>query len=76
MQKWEYKIIRIDVYANEKELNEFGKEGWELAALLPTRYKGELRNEFGKWPETGKLGDLETEPTYMLAYFKRPVVVK
>ena len=63
MQKWEYKIIRIDVYANEKEMNEFGKEGWELVALLPTKHKGQL---------PGLYEEFELEPDRMMAYFKRP----
>jgi Domain of unknown function (DUF4177) len=63
MQKWEYKIIKIDVYANQKELNEFGKEGWELVALLPAKYKGTLQ---------GAIGELELEPDPLMAYFKRP----
>ncbi len=47
MQKWEYLIIRVnadadDLGQNTKEINELGRDGWELAGASQYSYRQTL----------------------------------
>jgi hypothetical protein len=61
MQKWEYMMKKMSRYSSEKELNELGKDGWELVALIP-EYDSELSGEFGRFV---------LDPDDVYAYLKR-----
>lgn len=39
MQRWEYKVERVDFLDNmsERELNELGQNGWELTVCYQTK---------------------------------------
>lgn len=36
---WEYRVVELNV-AEDKELNQFGKEGWELLQLMDSSIEG------------------------------------
>ena len=62
MQKWEYKVLRG--YSSESELNELGKQGWNLVAVVAGGHADVNRSAVGgeAWPAR----DVYT-------YLKRPV---
>ncbi len=40
MQKWEYRVIGIGPNSAEEKLNELGKEGWEMVAVMASSLTG------------------------------------
>lgn len=52
-QRWEYKIVMAHFSNTELELNELGKEGWELAACT-VDYDGDQIHIF-KRPESSRI---------------------
>lgn len=58
--KWEYNKVRSSCGLTVSELNELGKESWELVSVMQTA-------------SVKYIGGVRIDTTSMVYYFKRPI---
>ncbi|HZQ82402.1 MAG TPA: hypothetical protein VFB25_10560 [Gaiellaceae bacterium] len=58
MQRWEYKVLSFDDGRYTARLNDYGRDGWELIAVVPDEPAAPTAEKGSRLPVPGTLGKI------------------